>query len=174
MCIILHAKKSVCVPCACLVVRRPEVSVGSPKTGVADICELLCGCWELSPGPLEGQPSVMTVACCCEERFGFVPPPFGVFTLLDLSPCRAGRGRRRRNGWFPEAAAVVRIAELHWEAGPLFRGADHWLGAEGEGKSEPLLSSCRHFLTGVPSMFPWSGFLPSPGQSCVLRTARAE
>jgi hypothetical protein len=27
----------------------------SPGTGVTDRCELLCGCWELNPGPLEGQ-----------------------------------------------------------------------------------------------------------------------
>lgn len=25
--------------------------VGSPRTGVTDVCKLLCGCWELSPGP---------------------------------------------------------------------------------------------------------------------------
>jgi hypothetical protein len=27
----------------------------SPETGVADGCELPCGCWELNPGPLEEQ-----------------------------------------------------------------------------------------------------------------------
>jgi hypothetical protein len=25
----------------------------SPRTGVKDSCELLCGFWELNPGPLE-------------------------------------------------------------------------------------------------------------------------
>jgi hypothetical protein len=35
-------------------------AVGSPGTGVTDRCELPCGCWELSPGPLEEQPVLLT------------------------------------------------------------------------------------------------------------------
>jgi hypothetical protein len=31
-----------------------------PGTGVADRCELPCGCWELNSGPLEEQPVLFT------------------------------------------------------------------------------------------------------------------
>jgi hypothetical protein len=34
--------------------------VRSPVTGVTDSCELPCGCWELSLGPLEDQPVPLT------------------------------------------------------------------------------------------------------------------
>lgn len=36
--------------------QMPESVIRSPRTGVTDSCELLCGCWELNPGPLEEQP----------------------------------------------------------------------------------------------------------------------
>lgn len=32
----------------------------SPRTGVKDSCELLCGFWELNPGPLEGKSVLLT------------------------------------------------------------------------------------------------------------------
>jgi hypothetical protein len=38
-----------CFACMCVCVR----DVGSPGTGVTDSGELLCGCWELNPAPLE-------------------------------------------------------------------------------------------------------------------------
>lgn len=31
--------------------KRPEVGLGFPETGVTDGCELPCGCWELNPVP---------------------------------------------------------------------------------------------------------------------------
>jgi hypothetical protein len=31
-----------------------------PGAGVADICEMACGCWELNSGPLEDQPILLT------------------------------------------------------------------------------------------------------------------
>jgi hypothetical protein len=34
--------------------------VRSPGTGVTDRYELLCGCWELNPVPLEEQPVLST------------------------------------------------------------------------------------------------------------------
>lgn len=32
---------------------RSEEGIGSPKTGLRGIWELLCGCWELTTGPLQ-------------------------------------------------------------------------------------------------------------------------
>jgi hypothetical protein len=32
---------------------RPEEGIGSPRTGVPDGNDPLCGYWELNPGPLE-------------------------------------------------------------------------------------------------------------------------
>lgn len=32
---------------------RPEKGITSPGTGVRVDCELLCGCWESNPNPLE-------------------------------------------------------------------------------------------------------------------------
>ena len=34
---------------------RPEEGFGSPENGVTDGCKLLCGFWELNPGPLQEQ-----------------------------------------------------------------------------------------------------------------------
>ena len=52
----------VCVPCMCLVPTearggewRLEEGIGSPRTGVAGVCEPLSGCWELILGPLQKQ-----------------------------------------------------------------------------------------------------------------------
>jgi hypothetical protein len=36
------------------------VGVRSAGTGITDSCDLLCGCWELNPGPLEEQPVLLT------------------------------------------------------------------------------------------------------------------
>ena len=43
---------------------RPEEGVLFPGTGVLDGCELPYGPWELSPGPLEEQPVLLTVSPC--------------------------------------------------------------------------------------------------------------
>lgn len=40
---------------------EPEEGVGSPETGVAYRCELLCECWELDPSPLQEQVFLSTV-----------------------------------------------------------------------------------------------------------------
>lgn len=34
---------------------RPEDGAGSAGTGTEDGCKLLCGCWDLNPGPLQEQ-----------------------------------------------------------------------------------------------------------------------
>lgn len=47
LCILLFC---MCAPCVC----SAEEDIASP--GVSDSCELLCGCWELNPGPLVEQP----------------------------------------------------------------------------------------------------------------------
>ena len=39
---------------------NPEEGVQLPRTGVTDGCELLCGCWETNPGPLQEQPLFLT------------------------------------------------------------------------------------------------------------------
>lgn len=48
--------------CGCT--RSPEEGIGFPPsthgTGVKNGCELLCGCWELTLGPLEGKPVLLT------------------------------------------------------------------------------------------------------------------
>jgi hypothetical protein len=33
---------------------QKRANIGSPTTGVLNGCELSCGCWELSSGPLQG------------------------------------------------------------------------------------------------------------------------
>lgn len=43
------------------VLREPEEGVGSPRTGVTDGCEQLCGAWELNPGSLLGQQLLLTI-----------------------------------------------------------------------------------------------------------------
>lgn len=40
--------------------RRPEETIRSPETEVADGCELICGCRELNQGPSEDQPVILT------------------------------------------------------------------------------------------------------------------
>ena len=55
-------------------------AVGSPGTGVTDRCELPCGCWELSPGPLEEQPVFLSTepplqllsVLLCDSRGNYV------------------------------------------------------------------------------------------------------
>ena len=39
---------------------KPEEDIGYPETGLTNSCELLCGCWELNSGPLEGHPLLLT------------------------------------------------------------------------------------------------------------------
>ena len=53
--------------CACIFCRvcalcpqKSEDGMGSPGPGVRDSCRLLCGCWELNPGPMEEQPVLLT------------------------------------------------------------------------------------------------------------------
>lgn len=46
-------------PCVPGIPRMPEEDIRCSGTGVADDCELLCGCWESNPGPLEEQPVVL-------------------------------------------------------------------------------------------------------------------
>ena len=48
-----------CTVVLCLSVCLYE-DVGSPGTGVADSCELPCGCWVLNPSPLQEQPVLLT------------------------------------------------------------------------------------------------------------------
>ena len=43
----------VCVPYACQMSREAEEDIRSPGTGITDGCKLLCGYWEVNPGPLE-------------------------------------------------------------------------------------------------------------------------
>lgn len=38
------------------------ICVGASGMGVTDSCELLCGYWELKPGPLEEQQALLTDA----------------------------------------------------------------------------------------------------------------
>ena len=42
----------VCVWCT----QRSDENIESPGAGIADCCEPLCGCWELSRDPLQKQP----------------------------------------------------------------------------------------------------------------------
>jgi hypothetical protein len=47
--------------------------VRSPGTGVTDIYELPCECWELNLGPLEKQPALLTTEPSLQ------PPPKSIF-----------------------------------------------------------------------------------------------
>lgn len=40
--------------------KRSEGGIGYLGTGVTEGCESLCGCWELSPCPLDEQSEVLT------------------------------------------------------------------------------------------------------------------
>lgn len=39
--------------------QRPEEGVRSSGPGVTEGCEQACVCWELNPGPLQGQPVLL-------------------------------------------------------------------------------------------------------------------
>ena len=54
MCVCRHSL------CECLVPAEAKEGVRFPGTVVTDICELLCGCWELHSDPLEEQPVLLT------------------------------------------------------------------------------------------------------------------
>jgi hypothetical protein len=41
--------------------QMPHEHVRPPGTGVADICEAPCGCWEWKQGPLQEQQALLTV-----------------------------------------------------------------------------------------------------------------
>ena len=47
---------TMCVPGAC----RSQKSTGSPNIRVMNGCETLCGCWELTPGLLQEQQSLLS------------------------------------------------------------------------------------------------------------------
>ena len=49
----------ICFKCT-LVFCLHLVCVRMSDPGVTDSCELPCGCWGLNPGPLEGQPVLLT------------------------------------------------------------------------------------------------------------------
>lgn len=44
----------------CLLSLEAIRRIGSPKIGVTDSCEPLCGCWELNPNPLQEQLVLLT------------------------------------------------------------------------------------------------------------------
>ena len=51
----------VCEPHICLVPAKVKIGYWIPGTGVMDGCELPpCVCWELNPGPLQGQRVLLT------------------------------------------------------------------------------------------------------------------
>ena len=48
------------IPRVRLVPKRTQEGIGSPGTRIKDGCEQSCDCWELNPGPLEGNPVLLT------------------------------------------------------------------------------------------------------------------
>ena len=44
-------------------------SARSPASGVTDSCELLCGHWELNPGPLEEHPALSNAEAFLQPLF---------------------------------------------------------------------------------------------------------
>ena len=46
----------------------PAEGIGSPGTGVMDVCELLCWCWESNPG-WEEQPVLLTAEPSLQPSF---------------------------------------------------------------------------------------------------------
>jgi hypothetical protein len=46
--------------------QKTEEGTGSPGTGVADGCELPCGCWESNLSPLEEQAVLLTAEPCLQ------------------------------------------------------------------------------------------------------------
>ena len=67
----------------------------SSGTGVIDVCELLCGCWELNSGPpqeqlmlLTAEPSLQTIAFVrlSEKLHSFISFSFSVLGILCLDP----------------------------------------------------------------------------------------
>ena len=62
----------------CLVSMEGRGGFRSPRTGVTDSCELLRGCWELSPGPLPEQP-VLSSAEYLRPQSNLEVEIYGVF-----------------------------------------------------------------------------------------------
>ena len=59
-----RAEIVLCVQC----LGRSEGHTRFPETAVTDTCELPCGCWELSPGPLDQQPVLLTTEPSLQPR----------------------------------------------------------------------------------------------------------
>jgi hypothetical protein len=70
----------VCTMC----MQSPEKGIGSPGTRVWDISELpMCGCWELSLGPLEEQP-LNILAISSAPHFNFIKLNVFIHSLVHL------------------------------------------------------------------------------------------
>ena len=52
--------------------QRPDNELRSPRAGVTDSCEPLCGCWELNLGPLVKQPVLLTTKLSLQPPIGTV------------------------------------------------------------------------------------------------------
>lgn len=61
--------------CWCLGTMCPQKSeegTGSPGTGVMDVCELLCWCWESNPGPLQELAVLLTAELPVRPQHSFL------------------------------------------------------------------------------------------------------
>lgn len=60
MCVVFCLHVCMCTTLVCYL-KRPEEGIRFTATGVTDICELLCVCWELNPDSLENQAVLLTM-----------------------------------------------------------------------------------------------------------------
>jgi hypothetical protein len=65
-------------------------------TGAGDNCELTCGCWELNPCPLEGQPALLTSTLSLQCQIGTVE-----FNLNEI------KSRNQKTLWKHEMISIL-------------------------------------------------------------------
>jgi hypothetical protein len=70
---------TICVQCP----QKPEEGISSSKAGITEGCEPPCECWELSPGPLKGQPMPRTT----KDSLGLRIFIFNIFKMLSDHHC---------------------------------------------------------------------------------------
>ena len=61
--------------------------IRSPGTGVTDTCVLLCGYWELNPGPLEDQPVLLTAEPSLQPLFTHFHTFLNPLSLISAACC---------------------------------------------------------------------------------------
>lgn len=95
----------------------PGESIRSPGTGVTNVSELPCGCWESYPGPLEERPVLLTAEPPLRLWFGILilllPQMLGLLVRLAMPSCGFGFGLRVL-GWIGLGWVLVSQCSSGW------------------------------------------------------------